>query len=121
MEKLILYVPDLESQVYHKKEFQESITPLACTISTSASHIIYESVERKLHFHSVVFHKMECHLVQLDFKHNKIIFMRKKESTGDLNRGVYEWLSLLQFKFEPKKMSFVMERPKRNYIEQKHR
>jgi len=120
LEKIVLYVPDLESQFHHNKEFQESITPLSCTISPIINHIIYESVERKLHFHSVEFHEMKFQLVLLDFKRNNIIFMRKKDSTGDLNRVVYEWLSLLQFNFEPKKMSFVMERPKRNYIDQKH-
>lgn len=120
MEKLVLYVPDLESQFYHKKEFQESITPLSCTISNTINHIIYESVERKLHFRSVAFGKMEFQLVLLDFMHNKIVFMRKIDTPGDVNRGVYEWLSSLQFNFEPRKMSFVMERPKRNFTLQQH-
>ena len=120
MEKLVLYVPNLESQFYHIKEFQESITPLSCTISTAINHIIYESVERKLYFRSVAFGKMEFQLVLLDFKHNKIVFMRKMNSPGDVNRGVYEWLSSLQFNFEPRKMSFVMERPKKSYELQQH-
>ena len=121
MEKIVLYVPNLESQFYHKKEFQESITPLSCTISPIINHIIYESVERKLYFRSVAFGTMKFQFVLLDFRHNKIVFMRKRNSSGDVNCAVYEWVSSLQFHFEPRKMSFVMERPKRNYALQQHR
>ena len=86
MEKLVLYVPDLESQFYHKKEFQESITPLSCTISPTINHIIYESVGRKLYFRSVAFGTMEFQFVLLDFRHNKIVFIRNRDSPGDVNR-----------------------------------
>jgi len=116
LEKIVLYVPDLESQFHHKKEFQASITPLSCTISPIINHIIYESVERKLYFRSVAFGTMEFQFVLLDFRRNKIVFMRKRNSPGDVNCGIYEWLSSLQFRFEPRKMSFVMERPNGNYV-----
>ncbi|MBO0601163.1 hypothetical protein I2483_05775 [Sporosarcina sp. E16_3] len=111
MEKLVLYVPNLESQFYYKKEFQESITPLSCTSTRTINHIIYEPVERKLYFRSVAFGMMEFQFVMLDFRHNKIVFMRNRVCPRDVN----EWLSSLQLNFEPRKMSFVMERPKRNY------
>jgi len=58
---------------------------------------------------------MEFQFVLLDFRRNKIVFMRKRDSPRDINCDVYEWLSSQQFNFEPRKMSFVMERPKRNY------
>lgn len=121
MEKIVLYVPNLESQFYKKKEFRESITPLSCTIWPNINHIIYETVERKLYFRSVAFGMMEFQYVLLDFRRNNIMFMRKRNSSGDANIGVGEWLSSLQFHFEPRKMSFVMERPKRNYVLQQHR
>lgn len=114
METLVLFVPNLESQFYRKKEFQESITPLSCTISSSINHIIYESVERKLYFRSVACGAMEFQLVMLDFRQNKIVFVRKRDPSRDVN----EWLSSLRINFEPRKMSFVMERPKRNYVVQ---
>ena len=120
MEKLVLYVPNLESQFYHKEEFLKSITPLSCTISPIINHIIYESVERKLYFRSVAFGSMEFQSVLLDFRNNKIVFMRRRDSPRHVNRDVYEWLSSQQFHFEPRKMSFVMERPKRNYMLQQY-
>jgi hypothetical protein len=115
LEKLVLFIPNLESQFYNKKEFQESITPLSCPFSTSASHVNYESVERKLYFRSIALGTMEFQLVLLDFKRSKITFIRKMDSARDLNQSLYEWLSSLQFNFEPKKMSFVLERPEENY------
>lgn len=120
MEKIVLYVPDLESQFHHNKEFQESITPLSCTISPIINHIIYESAERKLYFRSVAFGTMEFQFVLLDFRRNNIVFVRKRNSIGDVNCGVYEWLSSLKFQFEPRKMSFVMERPNDNYVLRQH-
>ena len=115
MEKLVLFIPDLESQYYNKKEFRESITHTPCTFLTTNSHTIYESVGRKLYFRSVAFGTMEFQLVLLDFKYSKITFIRNVDSPGNVNRVVYEWLSSLQFNFEPKKMSFVLERPEKNY------
>lgn len=115
MEKLVLFIPDLESQFYKKKEFLESITPSLCTISTPARHINYESVERKLYLRSVTLKMMEFQLVLLDFKRSKITFIRKKDSPGDLNRTISDWLSSLQFNFEPKKMWFVLESPENKY------
>jgi hypothetical protein len=115
LEKFVLFIPDLESQLYNKKEFRESITQLSCTVLTIPSHTIYESVGRKLYLRSVAFGTIEFQLVLLDFKCNKITFIRKMNSPGNVNRAVYEWLSSLGFNFEPKKMSFVLERPEKNY------
>ena len=116
MEKLVLFIPDLESHFYRKKEFQESITQLADKFSHASSHTVYVPEERKLYLRSVSFGMMRCQLVLLDFRYNKITFVREKNSLGDANHGVHELLSSLRFNFQPEKMSFIMERPeKKNY------
>ncbi|NYF23522.1 hypothetical protein HDC33_000347 [Sporosarcina sp. JAI121] len=116
MEKLVLYIPDLEFQFYRKKGFQESITQLSCGVSNTTSSVIYASDERKLYFRSVAFGTMKFHLVLLDFKYNTMTFLSRTDVPGDINQGVHELLSSLQFNFQPQKMSFVMERPEnKNY------
>ncbi len=116
MEKLVLFIPDLEFHFYRKKEFQESIAQLAYKFSNTSSHVIYVPEERKLYLRSVSFGMMKFQLVLLDFRYNKITFVRKMDSQGDANRGVHELLSSWRFNFQPEKMSFVMERPEnKNY------
>ena len=74
------------------------------------------SKERKLYFRSVSFGTMEFQLLLLDFRHNKVTFVRNIDSPGDVNRVIHDLLSSLQFNFQPEKMSFLMERPdKKNY------
>jgi hypothetical protein len=116
LEKLVLFIPDLESNFYKKKEFQENITQLSYKLSNTTSHVSYVSEERKLYFRSVSFGMMEFQLMLLDFRYNKITFVKMTDSRGDTNLGVHELLSSLQFNFQPEKMTFVMERPeKKNY------
>ncbi|WP_203248479.1 hypothetical protein [Sporosarcina beigongshangi] len=111
MEKLILYVPNLEKQFNERKELQQ-----ASFISNTTSHVNYIKEERKLYMNTAVFGTLEFQVVLLDFEQNKMIFKRKKELPRDIQDELYELLTSYQLEFQPVHLSFIMHRPERTKI-----
>ncbi|MBE1555676.1 hypothetical protein [Sporosarcina limicola] len=113
MEEFVLYIPKLEEQFHKKKGFQEKITEVSCQVTKQRSNAIYVLEENKLYLSTVSFGAMQFQFVALDFDDNKITFKKKRDSSGDVHRGLYELLSSLQIDFAPENMSFLMERPQK--------
>ncbi|WP_342508516.1 hypothetical protein [Sporosarcina sp. FSL K6-2383] len=111
MEKLVLYVPNLEKQFNERKGLQQ-----ASFISNTTSHVNYIKEERKLYMSSAVFGTLEFQIVLLDFEENKIIFKRKKDLPRGINEELYELLTSCQLEFQPVQLSFVMHRPQQTKI-----
>ncbi|WP_342513140.1 hypothetical protein MKY34_21485 [Sporosarcina sp. FSL K6-1522] len=111
MEKIVLYIPNLESQIMKNKRFREYVMQLSAATRSPNRDIKFAYEERKLYFGTIASGKTQLHLVSFDFIRNRLSFRKKEGATGDVNREVYELLSSSDVDFMPHQMSFVMERP----------
>ncbi|MFC5589141.1 hypothetical protein ACFPRA_09600 [Sporosarcina soli] len=110
MEEYVVKIPNLESLFFETKDLYENVTQLVDQTSNPSSNLIYLKEERKLYLRSVSFGTLAFQFVSLDFENNQIHFKCSDESIGDANRQIYEFLTTLRWNFQPKKMSYVMER-----------
>ena len=113
MEEYVFYIPNLESRFNEKKNLHQQIVNLAKGTPNPWSNIIHLKGGRTLFLRSISFGKMEFEFLIFDFETNYITFRRGSNSNGDTNRLIYNLLTSFNWDFQPRVMSYAMERKER--------
>lgn len=110
MKEFVVTISNLEDLFYKEDGLYENLVQMTNHTSIPSSNLIHLKEERRMYLQSLTLGTLGFQLVILDFEKEQIHFKCFDESIGDINRLVYEFLTLLSWNFQPKKMSYVMER-----------
>lgn len=109
MEKIVLYIPELQRQFHTNKPFQLQVSQRSETYG-AVSNVLGGTKQRRLHLHSACFGEMPFHYVLFDFKNDSLTFKRKI-GNEDTARMLNEIFTLLQIDFAIQSISYLIERP----------